>query len=114
MSDKTVGDKTGPKSMESHWLQTAQTLSDALPYMRKFAGQTFVIKYGGHAMGQEETLDRFARDHWVLVVDADELLVFPGCERAGLPALCAHLAAGPLVPPWCGAASQRSARRSSG
>ena len=52
--------------------------------------------YAGSGFGISWTnavLDRFARDHWVLVVDADELLVFPGCERAGLPALCAHLAA---------------------
>ena len=31
-------------------LHTAHTLAEALPYMRKFTGQTFVIKYGGHAM----------------------------------------------------------------
>ena len=37
-------------------------------------------------------LDRYARGHWVLVVDADELLVFPGSERPGaLRALCRHL-----------------------
>ena len=39
-------------------------------------------------------LDRYARDHWVLVVDADELLVFPGSGElgaAGLRALCRHL-----------------------
>jgi len=36
-------------------------------------------------------LDAFARGHWVLVVDADEQLVFPGCERVGLRALTAHL-----------------------
>ena len=28
-------------------------------------------------------LDRYARGHWVLVVDADELLVFPGSDRPG-------------------------------
>ena len=84
MSDKTVGDKTGPKSMESHWLQTAQTLSDALPYMRKFAGQTFVIKYGGHAMGQEETLDRFARDVVLLKqVGINPIVVHGGGPQIG-------------------------------
>ena len=37
-------------------------------------------------------LDRYARGHWALVVDADELLVFPGSERPGaLRALCRHL-----------------------
>ena len=44
------------------WLHTAQTLSEALPYMRQFAGQTFVIKYGGHAMGDAELAERFASD----------------------------------------------------
>ena len=27
------------------------TLVEALPYMRRYAGATFVVKYGGHAMG---------------------------------------------------------------
>ena len=43
-------------------MHTAQTLSEALPYMRQFAGQTFVIKYGGHAMGDAELAERFASD----------------------------------------------------
>jgi acetylglutamate kinase len=43
-------------------MATARTLSEALPYMRRFAGQTFVIKYGGHAMGDPELAERFARD----------------------------------------------------
>lgn len=44
------------------WLRTAKTLSEALPYMRQFAGETFVIKYGGHAMGDESLAKLFARD----------------------------------------------------
>ncbi len=43
-------------------LQKAATLSEALPFMRRYAGQTFVIKYGGHAMGDEELASLFARD----------------------------------------------------
>jgi acetylglutamate kinase len=43
-------------------MATARTLSEALPYMRRFAGQTFVIKFGGHAMGEPELAERFARD----------------------------------------------------
>ena len=42
--------------------QTAATLIEALPYMRRFAGSTFVIKYGGHAMGSAELARDFARD----------------------------------------------------
>ena len=41
---------------------TAHLLSEALPYMRKYAGQTIVIKYGGHAMGDDSLAEQFARD----------------------------------------------------
>ena len=40
----------------------AAVLHEALPYIRRFHGRTFVVKYGGHAMGQDETLRSFARD----------------------------------------------------
>jgi acetylglutamate kinase len=43
-------------------LAQARTLSEALPYMRRYAGETFVVKYGGHAMGDEELAKLFARD----------------------------------------------------
>ncbi|WP_043342041.1 glycosyltransferase family 2 protein [Belnapia moabensis] len=37
-------------------------------------------------------LHRYAHGHWVLLFDADEMLVFPGSTRPGaLPQLCAHL-----------------------
>src|SRR5271169_3862013 len=38
----------------------AAVLAEALPYMRRYAGKTLVVKYGGHAMG--EGGDSFARD----------------------------------------------------
>lgn len=53
---------TGPQPLEAHLQQTAKVLSEALPYMRRFAGQTMVIKYGGHAMGDEALAEQFARD----------------------------------------------------
>jgi acetylglutamate kinase len=43
-------------------LRTAATLSEALPYLQKFSGKTFVIKYGGHAMGDPALANLFARD----------------------------------------------------
>ena len=43
-------------------LRKAGTLTEALPYMRRQAGKTFVIKYGGHAMGDQDLADNFARD----------------------------------------------------
>ncbi len=45
-----------------HWLRTAQTITEALPYMRRYSGKTFVIKYGGHAMGDRSLSEIFARD----------------------------------------------------
>ncbi|MBF0368029.1 MAG: acetylglutamate kinase [Magnetococcales bacterium] len=40
----------------------ADILIEALPYMRRFDGRTFVIKYGGHAMVNEELKNAFAQD----------------------------------------------------
>ncbi len=49
-------------TVDPKWLAQAKTLSEALPYMRRYAGETFVIKYGGHAMGDAELAKKFARD----------------------------------------------------
>jgi acetylglutamate kinase len=43
-------------------LAQARTLSEALPFMRRYSGETFVVKYGGHAMGDESLAQLFARD----------------------------------------------------
>ncbi|MFQ5774035.1 MAG: acetylglutamate kinase [Kiloniellaceae bacterium] len=53
-----------PKSFSDakHWLRTARTITEALPFMRRYAGRTFVIKYGGHAMGDPELAQIFASD----------------------------------------------------
>jgi len=40
----------------------AAVLADALPFMRRYAGQTVVIKYGGHAMGDPELARKFCAD----------------------------------------------------
>ncbi len=45
-----------------HWLRTARTITEALPFMRRYAGRTFVVKYGGHAMGDPELAEIFAKD----------------------------------------------------
>lgn len=41
---------------------TAETLSEALPYIQRYAGRIVVIKYGGHAMVDEDLSAAFARD----------------------------------------------------
>ena len=42
--------------------QVAHVLTESLPYIRRFAGKTFVIKYGGHAMENEHLKNGFARE----------------------------------------------------
>jgi acetylglutamate kinase len=61
MTDTT--DKT-KKSHAPHpsWLEKARTLSEALPYMKQYADETFVVKYGGHAMGDPDLARAFASD----------------------------------------------------
>ena len=40
----------------------AEALIEALPFIQKFRGQLFVIKYGGSAMEDEQIVERFLRD----------------------------------------------------
>ncbi|WP_274572439.1 acetylglutamate kinase [Neisseria leonii] len=40
----------------------AQILAEALPYIRRFSGSTFVIKYGGNAMTEPHLKEGFAKD----------------------------------------------------
>lgn len=43
-------------------IEKAQTLMEALPYIREFSGKATVIKYGGHAMTEDRLKESFARD----------------------------------------------------
>ena len=43
-------------------IERAETLIEALPYIRRFRGKTMVIKFGGHAMQSEELRAAFAED----------------------------------------------------
>ncbi|MCP1198721.1 acetylglutamate kinase [Notoacmeibacter sp. MSK16QG-6] len=42
--------------------EQAHLLAQALPYMQRYENKTVVVKYGGHAMGNEELGQAFARD----------------------------------------------------
>lgn len=44
------------------FIDKANTLMEALPYIRRFSGKTIVIKYGGHAMADETLKESFALD----------------------------------------------------
>lgn len=48
------------KKKQSH--AQAAILGEALPYIRRHSGETFVIKYGGHAMGDPDLAELFAND----------------------------------------------------
>ncbi|WP_298558266.1 acetylglutamate kinase [uncultured Aliiroseovarius sp.] len=50
------------QNMNRDWIATARTLSQALPYLQRYAGATVVIKFGGNAMGDDEEMASFARD----------------------------------------------------
>ena len=40
----------------------ADVLSEALPYLRRYTDKRIVVKYGGHAMGQDHLASEFGRD----------------------------------------------------
>lgn len=50
------------RDMNRDWIATAKTLSEALPYLQRYDGAVVVIKFGGHAMGDDAAMDMFARD----------------------------------------------------
>jgi acetylglutamate kinase len=65
-------------------LAKAKVLSEALPFMRKYAGSTFVVKYGGHAMGDTEMAKVFARDVVLLKqIGVNPIVVHGGGPQIG-------------------------------
>ncbi|MSO68736.1 MAG: acetylglutamate kinase [Alphaproteobacteria bacterium] len=66
------------------WLRTAETIIEALPYMIRFAGQTIVVKYGGHAMGDAALARNFALDVVLLKqVGMNPIVVHGGGPQIG-------------------------------
>jgi acetylglutamate kinase len=65
----------------------ARVLSEALPYMQRYDEETVVIKYGGHAMGDEETAREFARD----IVLLEQTAINPIVVHGGGPQIEAML-----------------------
>ena len=62
----------------------ASVLSEALPFFRRYAGKTVVVKYGGHAMGDEAVAERFARDVVLLKqVGINPIVVHGGGPQIG-------------------------------
>ncbi len=49
-------------AVKRDWIATARTLSEALPYLQRYDGAIVVVKFGGHAMGDDAAMNDFARD----------------------------------------------------
>src|SRR6188508_3040198 len=67
--------------------QTARVLSEALPHMQRYDEEIIVIKYGGHAMGNEEFARGFARD----IVLLEQTAINPVVVHGGGPQIEAML-----------------------
>ncbi|WP_191085212.1 acetylglutamate kinase [Roseococcus microcysteis] len=68
-------------------LTQMQTLIGALPYLKRYDDQIVVVKYGGHAMGEEHAADRFGRDIALL----EQVGVNPVVVHGGGPQINAML-----------------------
>ena len=69
---------------EKRMLAKAETLIEALPYFQRYAGRTFVVKYGGHAMGDPKAARDFAEDIVLLkAVGIDPVVVHGGGPQIG-------------------------------
>lgn len=65
-------------------LAKAEVLTEALPYLQRYAGKTFVIKYGGHAMGDPDAARDFAHDVVLLkAVGINPVVVHGGGPQIG-------------------------------
>ena len=62
----------------------ASVLSEALPYIQRFAGKTIVVKYGGNAMTEESLKNGFARDIVLMkLVGMNPVVVHGGGPQIG-------------------------------
>jgi acetylglutamate kinase len=65
----------------------ARILSEALPYMQRYDEKIIVVKYGGHAMGEEQLARDFARD----IVLLEQTAINPIVVHGGGPQIEAML-----------------------
>ena len=71
-------------SQDKQMLAKAETLIEALPYFQRYAGCTFVVKYGGHAMGDPDAAQDFAQDIVLLkAVGINPVVVHGGGPQIG-------------------------------
>jgi acetylglutamate kinase len=76
--------KSEVKKNDRDWMTKAETLCEALPYMRRFSGEIFVIKFGGSAMGDSDNMRKFAEDVVLLKrVGINPVIVHGGGPQIG-------------------------------
>jgi acetylglutamate kinase len=79
-----VTDKPTTPRAETPDLSKAEVLIEALPYFQRYAGRTFVVKYGGHAMGDPAAARDFAEDIVLLkAVGINPVVVHGGGPQIG-------------------------------
>ncbi len=67
--------------------EQARILSEALPHMQRYDEEIIVVKYGGHAMGDEQAAREFARD----IVLLEQAAINPVVVHGGGPQIAAML-----------------------
>jgi len=75
------------ESDQAYYIHKASTLVEALPFIREHSGDTIVIKYGGHAMGNTKLAKSFARDIGLM----KEVGIFPVVVHGGGPQIAEKL-----------------------
>jgi acetylglutamate kinase len=75
------------RAVKRDWIATARTLSEALPYLQRYDDQIVVIKFGGHAMGDDDAMASFARDVGLM----KQCNVHPVIVHGGGPQIAAML-----------------------
>ena len=72
------------ESDQAYFIHKASTLVEALPYIREHSGDTIVIKYGGHAMGDKKLSENFSRDIGLLKeVGVSPIIIHGGGPQIG-------------------------------
>ena len=87
MAGKTKSSAKNKTANPSDWLAKAHVLSEALPFMQLYDKKTVVIKYGGHAMGDNVLARQFAHD----VVLLKQSGINPVIVHGGGPQIAAML-----------------------
>jgi acetylglutamate kinase len=75
------------ESDQAYFIHKASTLVEALPYIREHSGDTIVVKYGGHAMGDPKLAKSFAQDIGLM----KEVGIFPIVVHGGGPQIAEKL-----------------------